>query len=51
MQAHALVPLLRIKFFLKNIKILIFGGISKFLKLILLEQILAKFGSYWAILD
>jgi hypothetical protein len=32
--------------FLKNIKISIFGGISKFLKLIVFGQILIKFGSF-----
>jgi hypothetical protein len=36
---------------LKDTKISIFGGISKFLKLIIFGQILAKFGSFgqfWA---
>jgi hypothetical protein len=32
-------------FFLKKIKISIFGGISKFLKLIVFGKILTKFGS------
>ena len=39
------------KFFLKKMKISIFGGISKFLKLIVFGQILAKFGTFgqfWA---
>jgi hypothetical protein len=31
---------------LRNTKISIFGGISKFLKLIVFGQILAKFGSF-----
>jgi hypothetical protein len=38
-------------FFYKNIKISISSGISKFLKLIVFGQILAKFGSFgqtWA---
>jgi hypothetical protein len=40
-------PLYIQKFFsLKNTKISIFGGISKFLKLIVFEQILAGFGSF-----
>jgi hypothetical protein len=37
--------------FLKNTNISIFGGISKFLKLIIFGQILANFGSFgqiWA---
>jgi hypothetical protein len=36
----------KISFFLKNIKISIFGGISKFLKLIVLGQISAKFDNF-----
>jgi hypothetical protein len=51
---RALVHLLHIGFFfLKKIKISIFGGISKFLKLIVFGQILTKFdsfGLFWAIL-
>jgi hypothetical protein len=38
-------------FILKNTKISLFGGISKFLKLIVVGQILADFGSlgqFWA---
>jgi hypothetical protein len=38
-------------FFLRNTKISIFGGISKFLKLIVFGQILANFGNFgqfWA---
>jgi hypothetical protein len=36
----------RIFFFLKKIKISIFGSISKFLKLIVFGQILTKFGNF-----
>jgi hypothetical protein len=45
--AHALVPLLHIGFilFLRNTKISIFGGISKFLKLIAFGQILVDFAN------
>jgi hypothetical protein len=44
-QKHALVPLLHVEFlFLKNIKISIFGGISKFH----LWADFAKFGQFWA---
>ena len=41
----------RIFFFLKKVKISIFGGISKFLKLIVFGQNLTKFGNFgqfWA---
>jgi hypothetical protein len=42
---HALVPLLHVQFlFLKNTKILIFGGISKFH----LWANFGKFGQFWA---
>jgi hypothetical protein len=34
-------------FFLKNTKISIFGGISKFLELLICRQILADFGQFW----
>jgi hypothetical protein len=36
----------KILFFWKKIKISIFGGISKFLKLIVFGQILTKFGNF-----
>jgi hypothetical protein len=43
------VPLYKWKFFfLKNTKISVFGGISKFLELIVFGQILAVFGEFWA---
>jgi hypothetical protein len=45
------VPLLHKKAFKKKIKTSSFGGISKFLKLIVFGQILAKFanfGQIWA---
>jgi hypothetical protein len=44
--AHASVRLLHRRFFLKQIKISNFGGISKFLKLIVFGQILTKFASF-----
>jgi hypothetical protein len=42
-----------LNFFFENIKISIFGGISKFFKLIVFGELLAKFGNcgqFWAIL-
>jgi hypothetical protein len=45
--AHALVFLLHMEvFILENTKISIFGGISKFLELIVFEKILVVFGNF-----
>jgi hypothetical protein len=47
-ETHTLVPLLCIEFFCKKISISIFGGISKFFKLIVIGQILEIFWQIWA---